>query len=118
MDAAVLSAGQDLPTVLAEVLTAVGVRMATVERQRTLARYELSLAAVRDPALRAELVAGGDMIRRRGAALLAGPVSSDRTRPPRSWRRCSTGSCTRLWCAGRTTPTPWPPGCGRRFTGW
>ena len=71
VDAAVLSAGQDLPTVLAEVLTAVGVRMATTERQRTLARYELSLAAVRDPALRAELVTGGDMIRRRGAALLA-----------------------------------------------
>ncbi len=36
-----------------------------------LARYELSLAAVRDPALRVELVAGGDTIRRRGAALLA-----------------------------------------------
>jgi DNA-binding transcriptional regulator YbjK len=71
VDAAVLSAGQDLPTVLAEVLTAVGVRMATTERQRALARYELSLAAVRDPALRAELVAGGDTIRRRGAALLA-----------------------------------------------
>jgi DNA-binding transcriptional regulator YbjK len=56
---------------LADVLVAIGVRMATVERQRTLARYELSLAAVRDPALRAELVRGGDEIRRRGAALLA-----------------------------------------------
>ena len=71
VDAAVLSAGPDLPAVLATVLTTVGVRMATIERQRTLARYELSLAAVRDPALRAELVAGGDTIRRRGAALLA-----------------------------------------------
>ncbi len=71
VDAAVLNAGRDLPAVLAAALTTVGVRMATVERQRTLARYELSLAAVRDPALRVELVAGGDTIRRRGAALLA-----------------------------------------------
>jgi len=71
VDAAVPGAGPDLPAVLAGALTAVGVRMATVERQRTLARYELSLAAVRDAALRAELVAGGDTIRRRGTALLA-----------------------------------------------
>ena len=71
VDVTLLSAERDLPAVLATVLTTVGVRMATVERQRTLARYELSLAAVRDPALRVELVAGGDAIRRRGAALLA-----------------------------------------------
>jgi len=71
VDAAVPGAGPDLPAVLAGALTAVGVRMATAERQRTLARYELSLAAVRDAALRAELVAGGDTIRRRGTALLA-----------------------------------------------
>jgi DNA-binding transcriptional regulator YbjK len=71
VDAAVPGAGPDLPGVLAAALTAVGVRMATAERQRTLARYELSLAAVRDAALRAELVAGGDTIRRRGTALLA-----------------------------------------------
>jgi DNA-binding transcriptional regulator YbjK len=71
VDAAVQGAGPDLPGVLAGALTAVGVRMATAERQRTLARYELSLAAVRDAALRAELVAGGDTIRRRGTALLA-----------------------------------------------
>ena len=63
--------GRTCTIVLATVLTAVGVRMATVERQRTLARYELSFAAVRDAALRVELVAGGDTIRRRGAALLA-----------------------------------------------
>ena len=71
VDVTLLSAERDLPAVLATVLTTVGVRMATIERQRTLARYELSLAAVRDPALRVELVAGGDTIRRRGAALLA-----------------------------------------------
>jgi DNA-binding transcriptional regulator YbjK len=66
-----LRAGSDVPAALAAVLTAVGVRMATSERRRTLARYELNLAAVRDPSLRADLIAGGDTIRRRGAALLA-----------------------------------------------
>ena len=70
----------DVPTVeaavpggvagLVDALTGIGVRMVTVERRRTLARYELSLAGVRDPALRAELVRGGDVIRQRGAALL------------------------------------------------
>ena len=55
---------------LVDALTDIGVRMTTVERHRTLARYELSLAGVRDPALRAELVRGGDVIRQRGAALL------------------------------------------------
>jgi DNA-binding transcriptional regulator YbjK len=62
---------------LVEVLVAIGVRMATAERHRTLARYELSVAAVRDPALRAELVRGGDVIRRRGAALLARAGTAD-----------------------------------------
>jgi DNA-binding transcriptional regulator YbjK len=71
VDAAVPGAGADIGEVLAAVLTTVGVRMATVERQRTLARYELSLAAARDPVLRTELVAGGDTIRRHGAVLLA-----------------------------------------------
>jgi DNA-binding transcriptional regulator YbjK len=71
VEAALLTAGPDMPGALAAVLTSVGVRMATTERWRTLARYELSLAAVRDPALRDDLIAGGDTIRRRGAALLA-----------------------------------------------
>ena len=62
---------------LVDVLVAIGVRMATVERRRTLARYELSLAAVRDPTLAAELVRGGDEIRRRGAALLAHAGAAD-----------------------------------------
>jgi DNA-binding transcriptional regulator YbjK len=80
VEAALLTAGPDVPGALAAVLTAVGVRMATTERWRTLARYELSLAAVRDPALRDDLIAGGDTIRRRGAALLAmvGAVEPDR----------------------------------------
>ncbi len=79
VEAALLTAGPDVPGALAAVLTAVGVRMATTERWRTLARYELSLAAVRDPALRDDLIAGGDTIRRRGAALLAmvGAVDPD-----------------------------------------
>jgi DNA-binding transcriptional regulator YbjK len=71
VEAALRTAGPDVSGALAAVLTAVGVRMATTERWRTLARYELSLAAVRDPALRDDLIAGGDTIRRRGAALLA-----------------------------------------------
>jgi hypothetical protein len=62
---------------LADVLTAIGVRMATAERRRTLARYELSLAAVRDPDLRADLVRGGDTIRRLGAATLAALGADD-----------------------------------------
>ncbi|TQM13800.1 TetR/AcrR family transcriptional regulator [Pseudonocardia kunmingensis] len=55
---------------LVDVLVAVGVALATTERHRTLARYELSLAAVRDPELRAGMVRAGDVIRARGAAAL------------------------------------------------
>jgi DNA-binding transcriptional regulator YbjK len=69
--------GVDPCDVLAAALTAVGVGMATAERTRTLARYELSLAAVRDADLCAELVRGGDTIRRRGAALLARAGAAD-----------------------------------------
>ena len=55
---------------LVDALVGIGVRMATAERHRTLARYELSLAGVREPELQAELIRGGDVLRRRGAALL------------------------------------------------
>lgn len=61
----------------ADVLTAVAVAMVTTQRHRTLARYELSLAAVRDPALRTALRAGGDTIRRLGAAALAAAGTPD-----------------------------------------
>lgn len=71
---AVLDAG---PAKLLDVLTGFGVAMATVQRHRTLARYELSLAAVRDPELRVVLVAGGDTIRRLGAEALRGLGVSD-----------------------------------------
>jgi len=68
---AAVAGGGDVVDALAGVLVEVGVRMATVERHRTLARYELGLAGSRDAALRIELVRGGDVIRRRGAELLA-----------------------------------------------
>jgi len=58
---------------LAAVLASVCVAMVTRERYRTLARYELTLAAVRDEQLRAALLRGGDTIRRLAAALL-GPL--------------------------------------------
>jgi AcrR family transcriptional regulator len=64
---------------LVDRLTAAGVQMTTAQRHRTLARYELSLAAARDPGLRAALVQGGDTIRGRLAGLLAalGAVDPD-----------------------------------------
>jgi DNA-binding transcriptional regulator YbjK len=59
------------PGRLADALTAAAVGMATTQRYRTLARFELTLAAVREPVLRAALRAGGDTIRRLAAAALA-----------------------------------------------
>lgn len=75
---AVAQAPLDLDAV-AGVLARVGVAMAVDQRHRTLARYELSLAAVRDPDLRAELVRGGDTIRRLGAATLGALGATDPT---------------------------------------
>ncbi|MCO1656022.1 TetR/AcrR family transcriptional regulator [Pseudonocardia humida] len=51
------------PAELVEQLVAAGISMATGQRFRTMARYELSLAAAREPELRAALVRGGDAIR-------------------------------------------------------
>jgi AcrR family transcriptional regulator len=65
------------PASLADVLVGVAVAMATLQRDRTLARYELSLAAVREPELRTAMVAGGDTIRRLGARALAGAGAPD-----------------------------------------
>jgi len=62
---------------LVDVLVAVTVGMATTGRHRTLARYELSLASVREPQLRAALVEGGDVIRRLGARTLAAAGAVD-----------------------------------------
>jgi DNA-binding transcriptional regulator YbjK len=55
---------------VAEAIVRVGVAMATDQRHRTLARYELSLAASRDPALRGPLVTGGNAIRQLATATL------------------------------------------------
>jgi DNA-binding transcriptional regulator YbjK len=73
---AVAGAPPDVDAV-AGALAAVGVAMAVGQRHRTLARYELTLAAVRDPELRAELVRGGDTIRRLGAATLGALGAED-----------------------------------------
>jgi hypothetical protein len=73
---AVVTAG---PQTLVDVLVGVGVAMASIGRQRTLARYELSLAAVRDPALQATLAAGGDTIRELGTAALSRLGAADPT---------------------------------------
>lgn len=62
---------------LADGITEICLRMTTTERHRTLARYELSLAATRDPALRTALVGGGDTIRRLLADTLAAAGATD-----------------------------------------
>jgi DNA-binding transcriptional regulator YbjK len=74
------AAAVDDVTGLVDVLVATGVALAVTERHRTLARYELSLAAVRDPELRARMVRAGDVLRARGAAALGalGAVDPDR----------------------------------------
>lgn len=68
------------PSVLGDVLVGVAVAMATAHRYRTLARYELSLAAAREPALRGALVAGGDTIRRLAAPALTAAGAIDASR--------------------------------------
>ncbi len=53
------------------------VAMATTGRDRTLARYELSVAGAREPGLRAALVVGGDAIRAFAARMLAAEGAGD-----------------------------------------
>lgn len=65
------------PAALVDVLTGIGVAMATTQRRRTLARYELSLAAVREPDLRPPLIEGGDTLRRLAAQALVGWGAAD-----------------------------------------
>ena len=78
--AAVSAVGGDIRA-LVDALVDAGVAMATTRRHRTIARYELSLAAVRDPQLRAALVRGGDIIRAIGADVLRalGATDADRS---------------------------------------
>ncbi|HXV94343.1 MAG TPA: TetR family transcriptional regulator [Pseudonocardia sp.] len=68
---AVQAAGTADAGSMLDVLTGIGVAMATTERHRTLARFELSLAAVRDEELREQMAGGGDVIRRLGGQVLA-----------------------------------------------
>jgi DNA-binding transcriptional regulator YbjK len=65
------------PEALLDVLVAVGVTMATEQRRRTVARYELSLSATRDPALRGHLIRGGDTLRGLAAQVLAARGAAD-----------------------------------------
>ena len=65
---------------LVDVLVGVGVALATTQRHRTLARYELSLAAVRDAELRDGMVRAGDVIRARGADALRAIGATDAER--------------------------------------
>ena len=65
------------PADLVDALVAVTVAMATTGRHRTLARYELSVAGAREPALRAALVVGGDAIRAFAARTLAAEGAAD-----------------------------------------
>ncbi len=62
---------------LADVIVGVAVAMATSQRHRTLARYELSIAAVREPRLRSALVVGGDRVRQLAARTLAAVGAAD-----------------------------------------
>ena len=75
------------PAELVEQLVAVGVSMTTGQRHRTLARYELSLAAAREPELRAALVRGGDAVR----ALVARAVRSAANGAPAGARPAGPG---------------------------
>ncbi|QYN38371.1 TetR family transcriptional regulator [Pseudonocardia sp. DSM 110487] len=67
--------------VLADALVDVAVGMVTTQRYRTVARYELTLAATRDPQLKALFVRAGDTIRAFAAGLLraAGAPDPDRS---------------------------------------
>ncbi|GAA1310925.1 TetR/AcrR family transcriptional regulator [Pseudonocardia xinjiangensis] len=81
VDLPVVRSGATDVTSLAAVLASVCVAMVTEERYRTLARFELTLAAVRDEHLRAELLRGGDTIRRLTADLVRplGATDPDRS---------------------------------------
>jgi AcrR family transcriptional regulator len=57
---------------LAEAIAGVLIRWLTVDRDRVIARYELSLEATRRPELREVLVASGAALRSAAADLLAG----------------------------------------------
>jgi DNA-binding transcriptional regulator YbjK len=75
----VSAVGRDVRA-LVDVLVRVAVAFVTTERHRTVARYELSLAAMRDPQLRATLMRAGDTVRAFGADMLRALGATDAAR--------------------------------------
>jgi DNA-binding transcriptional regulator YbjK len=65
---------------LVDTLVDIAVSLVTTQRYRTLARYELSLAAMRDPQLQAALMRAGDTVRAFGAEMLQGLGAADAAR--------------------------------------
>jgi DNA-binding transcriptional regulator YbjK len=65
----VSAVGGDVRTVV-DMLVDVAVSLVTTQRHRTVARYELSLAAMRDPRLQATLMRAGDAVRALGTDML------------------------------------------------
>ncbi len=92
---------------LATALTALVERSTTVNRERALARYELSLEAARRPELRAELVAVGERYRALASALLAAAGAPAPERQGRSLVAFVDGLVfDRVAGAGRVPPDP------------
>jgi DNA-binding transcriptional regulator YbjK len=73
---AISAVGRDVHA-LVDVLVDIGVALVTTQRHRTLARYEVSLAAVRDPQLRATLGRAGNTLRAFGADVLRALGATD-----------------------------------------
>jgi DNA-binding transcriptional regulator YbjK len=65
---------------LVDALVDLAVGLVTTHRHRTVARYELSIAAMRDPQLQAEFVRAGDTIRAFGAGVLRAAGATDGAR--------------------------------------
>jgi DNA-binding transcriptional regulator YbjK len=65
---------------LVDVLVDVAVSLVTTQRHRTVARYELNLAAMRDPQLRATLMRAGDTVRAFGSGMLRALGATDAAR--------------------------------------
>jgi len=70
IEAPAFCAARDDHHALVGVLVDTVVSLVTTQRYRTLARYELSLAAMRDPQLQAALVRAGNTVRTFGAEML------------------------------------------------
>jgi DNA-binding transcriptional regulator YbjK len=65
---------------LVDALVDAAVSLVTTQRYRTVARYELSLAALRDPQLREALMRAGDTVRAFAADVLRGLGATDAVR--------------------------------------